>query len=66
MAQLNQWKQEYCNGPVLSSAELIKRVRTEVNPLASDNHINQLLTQLEITGKVMNGCHSMTQYAIVW
>ncbi|UJR37554.1 hypothetical protein I4U23_030255 [Adineta vaga] len=48
-----QWRKTYCNFPVMSWSRFLDCVRQEINPLASDEHMRELIQQLQLMGEVL-------------
>ena len=47
-----QWRKTYANFPVMPWSRFLDSVRQEVNPLASDEHMRELIQQLQLMGEV--------------
>ncbi|CAF1544743.1 unnamed protein product, partial [Adineta ricciae] len=48
-----QWRKTYANFPVMPWSRFLDSVRQEVNPLASDEHMRELIQQLQLMGEVL-------------
>ena len=53
VAQLASWRRSSSSFPVLSWQQFVEYVRSKVNPLAGDDHMKQLVKQLQLTGEVI-------------
>ena len=47
-----QWHKIYGNFPIMSWSNFVDNIRREVNPLASDEHMQDLVQQLQLMGEV--------------
>ncbi len=47
-----QWRKIYGNFPIMSWSRFIDSIRQEINPLASDEHMRELVQQLQLMGEV--------------
>lgn len=47
-----QWRKLYANFPIMTWSRFIDCIRQDVNPLASDEHMRELIQQLQIMGEV--------------
>jgi hypothetical protein len=48
-----QWRKTYVNFPVMSWSKFVDSIRQEINPLASDEHMRELVQQLQLMGEVL-------------
>jgi len=48
-----QWRKIYPNFPIMSWSRFIDNIRQEINPLASDEHMRELVQQLQLMGEVL-------------
>ncbi|CAF1956890.1 unnamed protein product [Rotaria magnacalcarata] len=48
-----QWRKTFANFPIMSWSRFVESIRQEVNPLASDEHMRELVQQLQIMGEVL-------------
>jgi death-associated protein kinase len=48
-----QWRKTYVNFPIMSWSRFIDSIRQEINPLASDEHMRELVQQLQLMGEVL-------------
>ncbi|CAF3753055.1 unnamed protein product [Adineta steineri] len=48
-----QWRKTYGNFPVMSWSRFLDCIRQEINPLASDEHMRELVQQLQLMGEVL-------------
>ncbi|CAF4727222.1 unnamed protein product [Rotaria sp. Silwood1] len=48
-----QWRKIYGHFPIMSWSRFVECVRQEVNPLASDEHMRELVQQLQIMGEIL-------------
>jgi len=48
-----QWRKIYSNFPIMSWSRFIDSIRQEINPLASDEHMRELVQQLQLMGEVL-------------
>lgn len=53
---LPEWKKALGNFPIVSWHHFIAHVRTNVNILAADDHMKEVIQQLQLMGEVKN-CH---------
>ena len=47
-----QWRKIYSSPPIMSWSHFVDYIRQEVNPLASDEHMKELVQQLQSMGEV--------------
>lgn len=47
-----QWRKTHANFPIVSWPHFVEAIRQEVNPLARDEHMRELVQQLQIMGEV--------------
>lgn len=47
-----QWRKTHAHFPVMSWSRFLECVRQEINPLASDEHMRELIQQLQLMGEV--------------
>jgi death-associated protein kinase len=47
-----QWRKTYANFPIMSWSRFIESIRQDINPLASDEHMRELVHQLQLMGEV--------------
>ena len=47
-----QWRKTYAQLPMMSWSRFVDCIRQEINPLASDDHMRELVQQLQIMGEV--------------
>ncbi|CAF1223513.1 unnamed protein product [Didymodactylos carnosus] len=50
---LQQWRKTYASFPVMSWSRFVENIRTELNPLASDEHMKELVQQLQLMGEIL-------------
>ncbi|CAF1135873.1 unnamed protein product, partial [Didymodactylos carnosus] len=50
---LQQWRKTYASFPVMSWTRFVENIRTELNPLASDEHMQELVHQLQLMGEIL-------------
>ena len=49
-----QWRKTYINFPMMPWSRFVELIRQEVNPLATDEHMKDLVQQLQLMGEVLN------------
>lgn len=49
-----QWRKTYGNFPIMPWSRFVDCIRQEMNPLASDEHMRELVQQLQLMGEVRN------------
>ena len=47
-----QWRKTYANFPIMPWSRFVDCIRQEINPLASDDHMRELVQQLQLMGEV--------------
>ncbi|CAF0802139.1 unnamed protein product [Rotaria sordida] len=48
-----QWRKTYGHFPIMPWSRFVECIRQEVNPLASDEHMRELVQQLQIMGEIL-------------
>ncbi|XP_071952738.1 death-associated protein kinase 1-like [Antedon mediterranea] len=49
---LNNWRKSYADFPVMSTQQLIDAIHSDVNPLANDHQLKEVIQQLKSMGEV--------------
>jgi death-associated protein kinase len=62
--QLQQhWRKAYVSMPILPWSRFVESIRQEVNPLATDEHMKDLVQQLQLMGEVSINDRQLTRRA---
>ena len=48
-----QWRKTFAHLPIMTWSQFIESIRQEINPLASDEHMRELVQQLQLMGEVL-------------
>ena len=59
-----QWRKTYATLPMMSWSRFVDCIRQEINPLASDEHMRELVQQLQIMGEV-NFVHTRPNFECI-
>ncbi|XP_076331369.1 death-associated protein kinase 1-like isoform X2 [Tachypleus tridentatus] len=53
ISELPEWRKSSLTFPVLSWQQFVDKVHLKINPLSGEEHLRELITQLQITGEIL-------------